>query len=406
MSTRTQPTVQQSPQFPILDTLRAVGALAVLTTHTTFQSGDYGRHGTWGILLSRLDIGVAIFFVLSGFLLSRPYLARATAGLPGPAAGRYYWKRTLRVYPVYAATVVIALGLMPENADAGPRAWLRTLLLLDVYTTDRLPYGLTQMWSLAAEVVFYLMLPLLMLTVLGRGGSLRPTRVAALLVALVALSVWWHVDLARAVGDVTTGVPMSWLPAYLTWFAVGIGLALGHVLVQERAGERGLLRLLPTLAGMPGVSWTIIVGLMLVAATPLAGPTWLVVATPGQSLTKHLLYAVIGGLVVLTGVFPVTNSRYERLMSARPLRHLGHISYSTFCIHLPVLYLVMSAGGYTLFGGNGLQIWLLTIVISLLASEALYRLVEKPGMRLRNLGRRTGASAPSPSSEAQTATTK
>ena len=75
-----------APEFPVLDSLRAVGALAVLTTHVAFQSGAYVRDGTWGALLSRLDVGVAIFFVLSGFLLARPYLARAAAR---PAAPRH-----------------------------------------------------------------------------------------------------------------------------------------------------------------------------------------------------------------------------------------------------------------------------------------------------------------------------
>ena len=69
-----------APEFPVLDTLRAVGALAVLTTHAAFWSGDYTQHGVWGTLLARLDVGVAIFFVLSGFLL--------VAALPRPGRGR------------------------------------------------------------------------------------------------------------------------------------------------------------------------------------------------------------------------------------------------------------------------------------------------------------------------------
>ena len=63
---------QLAETFPVLDTMRAVGALAVLTTHVAFWAGDYQRHGAWGSFLARLDVGVAIFFVLSGFLLSRP----------------------------------------------------------------------------------------------------------------------------------------------------------------------------------------------------------------------------------------------------------------------------------------------------------------------------------------------
>lgn len=386
--TSEHPAPEQNPQFPVLDTLRAIGALAVLTTHTSFQSGDYLRHGVWGSLLSRLDIGVAIFFVLSGFLLSRPHIVRAASDRGHPATGRYYWKRFLRIYPVYAVTVVIALAFIPENDGAGPRDWLRTLLLADVYTTDRLPHGLTQMWSLAAEAAFYIVLPLLMMAALGRSRGVRPGRVVAVMAAMAGLSVWWHLGLADRVGDVSSGVPTTWLPAYLTWFAVGVGLALAHVLYQSGVRSPLPIRLLLSVAAMPGACWAIVAGIMLVAATPLAGPTLFFVATPGESLTKHLLYAAVAGLIVVTGIFPVPGSRYARLMSARPLRHLGHISYSTFCIHLPLLSLVMAVTGYQLFAGHGLQIWSLTVVLTLVASEVLYFVVEKPGMRLKDLGRR------------------
>ncbi len=64
-------------QFPHLDSLRAVGALAVLTTHAAFWGGEYTDNGTAGRFLARLDVGVALFFVLSGFLLSRAWLQAA-----------------------------------------------------------------------------------------------------------------------------------------------------------------------------------------------------------------------------------------------------------------------------------------------------------------------------------------
>ncbi len=398
MSTMPQrASLEQNPQFPVLDTLRAVGALAVLTTHTAFQSGAYVRHGIWGALLARLDIGVAIFFVLSGFLLARPYLARAAARKEPPAIGRYYWKRFLRVYPVYAVTVVIALALLPDNDHVGVLGWLKTLLLADVYTSGHLQHGLTQMWSLAVEVAFYIVLPGLMLAAIGKRHGLRPVRVVGVLVILVVLGCCWHLGLSAEVGAVTSGAPMLWLPAFLTWFAVGIALALAHVVSQVRLTAGRAVRLLSVLGSMPGAIWVIAGGLMLVVATPVGGPTELLVATPGESMVKNLLYAVIGGLLVLSGIFADPGSRYVRIMSMQWLRHFGRISYSTFCIHLPVLHLVMGVTGSELFDANGLLIWTLTLVLSLLASELLYVVVEKPGMRLRNLGR--GAELASPTDQ-------
>jgi len=398
--------LEQSPQFPVLDTLRAVGALAVLTTHCAFQSGDYFGHGVWGTLMARLDIGVAIFFVLSGFLLSRPYLARAVARREHPATAPYYWKRFIRIYPVYVVTVVIALTFLPENDGLGVRDWIRTLLLADVYTSHQLNHGLTQMWSLSVEASFYVVLPLLMLAALGRRQGLRPARVIGLLVAVTALSCWWHLSLAAAIGEASPGAPLLWLPAFLTWFAVGIALALGHVLHQTTRSPGVVLRLLTTLGSMPGACWALAFGLLLVAATPVGGPTQLIAATAGESTAKHLLYAVIGGLIVLTGLFTTPESRYRRVMSLRPLRHVGHISYSIFCIHLPILSFVMALTGSELFAANGLQVWALTLALSLPAAELLYRLVEKPGMRLRTLGSRKPVPADQPSAAPQATTTR
>lgn len=377
--------VALAPRFPVLDTLRAVGALAVLTTHTTFQSGDYTDNGVWGSLLARLDVGVAVFFVLSGFLLSRPHLARAVTASPAPATGRYYWKRFVRIYPIYVVSVVIALGLLGENAGTSAGGWITTLLMMDVYVDESLPHGLTQMWSLAAEVAFYALLPFLMWLALGRSRQLRTSRVGLVLLGLVAVSVGWHLAIVHALEGAVPGVPGNWLPAHLTWFAVGIWLALAHVRAQSTARPSRSVRLIAELGALPGTCWALAGGLLLLAATPLAGPTLLFLPTASESLTKHLLYALIGGLLVLTGVFPAADSRYARVLSTPVLRRLGHISYSIFCIHLCLLYLAWHLTGYPLFGGHGLQIWAITLVLSVVASELLYRFVEEPSTRLKNV---------------------
>lgn len=372
------------PFFPVLDSLRALGALAVLTTHVAFQTGDYVRHGIVGALLARLDLGVALFFVLSGFLLARPYLARAAAGRPAPATGHYYLKRFVRIVPVYVVAVVAALLVVPGNDPGDLSQWLVTLTMTDTFVSGELPDGLTQMWSLSVEVTFYLVLPWLMLLATGSPGRLRPRRLLVLLGAGLTLSIWWNSGLGTAVDGFTSGAPPLWLPAHLGWFLVGIGLALAHVLHQVRPSAPGVAPL-AALGAMPGVCWAAAGGLLLVVATPLGGPTLLLVATPSQSVFKHLAYAAIAGLVVLSGVFASRSGRFARVLSRPGPRHLGHISYSTFCIHLVVLDVVRRMLDHELFSGRGLLVWVLTTALSLAASEVLYRVVERPALRLKTV---------------------
>ena len=200
-----------TPVFAVLDPLRAVGALAVLVTHATFWTGDYVRHGVLGSVLARLDVGVAIFFVLSGFLLSHHYFSRAWNREPAEPAGRYFWKRFLRIYPAYVVAVVVAMVFVKDNSYAGPGDWATVLLMGDIYATDTYRPGLTQMWSLATEVSFYVVLPLLMLAATGRSGPRpRTRRVAGVVGAMVVLNVLWTLGLQQRVHDsLGTGVPAT-----------------------------------------------------------------------------------------------------------------------------------------------------------------------------------------------------
>ena len=377
------PGLELRPAFPVLDPLRAVGALAVFTTHATFQGGEYLRHGVVGTMFARLDVGVAIFFVLSGFLLSRPYLASAAAQAPMPRVRRYYTKRFWRITPLYFVTVVAALLLVTENSGAGWQRWFTTLTLTGPYVDKRLPQGLTQMWSLTAEVAFYVLLPLLMWLVV-RQGRFAPWRAWALVVSMVATTVVWVVFISDPLEAASTGTPGLWLPAFASWFAAGIALALLHVQFQLGQLPRAA-HWVVELGRQPGVCWVLIAALFLMSATPLAGPVMFQVGTHGQILTKQFLYAAVGILMVITGIFGV-NGAYARVMSSRLLGHLGHISYGIFSIHLVMMSLVYRFTDYEVFFGDTLKVWALTLVLTIAAAELLYRAVERPGVRFGHRG--------------------
>ncbi len=147
--------------------MRAVAALLVVATHAAFATGKL-THGYVGAIYARLEIGVALFFVLSGFLLFRPWVVAAATGGTSPGLARYARHRLRRVMPGYLVTVLATFELYIVFTP-GPnpaQTWhglLRYLTLTQIYTDDYLTTylhpALSQMWSLAVEVSFYAALP-------------------------------------------------------------------------------------------------------------------------------------------------------------------------------------------------------------------------------------------------------
>ncbi len=376
--------------FPGLDTLRAVASIAVVATHTAFWAGAYDE-GLPGAVAQRLEIGVAIFFVLSGFLLSHPWLRHLRTGVPHDSVGRYFFKRALRILPVYWVAVIAALLLLEQNSSVARARWIGNLLLVDMYGNDVLPHGLTQMWSLATEVAFYALLPVGMLLLgLAVRNRWRPLLLIALLVLVSAGSLVWSAAAAGQLASWGTWVTQA-LPGYLGWFCLGIALAVLDVDRRHRTGGRELapVRWCRAAASAPGACWLVAGAALVVAATPIAGEAALVPRTASESVWRSILYGVVAGAVMLPSIFGDGHTRYARAMAQPFLRHLGHISYSLFCCHLIVLALLYEALDLTLFYENFYVVFALTLSVSLVVSEVLYRLVERPFLRLKNAGRRT-----------------
>ena len=103
-----------NPRFPLFEGMRAIAALAILVSHVTAVTG-YNFTGTFGRYTSRMTIGVALFFVISGFLLYRPFVAARFDLAPPIRIRDYLRRRALRVVPAYwlALTVLAAtVGLV------------------------------------------------------------------------------------------------------------------------------------------------------------------------------------------------------------------------------------------------------------------------------------------------------
>ncbi|VEG57026.1 acyltransferase 3 [Mycolicibacterium aurum] len=366
-----------SPREPALTGLRAVAAILVVSTHAAFATG-YLSQGYLGAVSARLEIGVAIFFVLSGFLLFRPWVRAAAEDRPAPSVRRYGRHRVRRIVPAYLITVVAAFEVYTVFTP-GPnpgQTWeglLRHLTLTQIYTDDYaatlLHTGLSQMWSLAVEVSFYLALPafaFLLLRVLCR-DRWQPRRALTGIALLAAVTPGWLVVVAAT--DVLPNSAGMWLPAHLAWFAGGMALAV----LETIAARCSAIVAIPTAAV-----------LYLIVSTWVGGtfdgpdPAWTPVA-------KSMLYAAIATLVVAPLALGSRDS-YHRVLASRPMVWLGEISYEIFLVHVVVMALTMHVVlDWPLFTGSTPGLIAATLAFSVPVAWLLHR-VTRPQTSDRSAG--------------------
>ena len=354
--------------------VRAVAALSVMATHAAYGTGAYNR-GYLGLILARMEIGVAIFFVLSGFLLFGPWVRATATGSASPSVRRYARSRVRRIMPAYLVTVLLAYALY-EFREITPNpghTWpglLRNLTLTQIYSesylTAYMHQGLTQMWSLAVEVAFYAALPVLayLLVVVLCRRRWRPGRLLAGLVLLGASSPLWLV-----VVHTTDWLPNGaglWLPHYLVWFVGGMMLAVLAV-----NGVRCY-----AIAAVP-----VAVAVYLVVATPIAGQIDAAALSLSQDVAKVIGYAVVATLVVAPLALGDTGW-YSRLLSSRPMVWLGEISYEMFLLHVLVMEVAMvSVLRWPVYTGSVVVLFTLTLALTVPLAWLLHRFT-RPRPRL------------------------
>jgi len=344
--------------LPAVEGMRACAAIGVVITHVGFQTG----HTTWstGRVLGRFDLAVAVFFALSGFLLWRGHAAAARGLRHTPPTGHYLRSRLVRIMPGYVVAVVLILLLFPEsNPDL--TVWLANLTLTQIYVPLTLTSGLTQMWSLSVEVSFYLALPVLAL--LARRLPVR-ARIPAILGVALASFAWGLIPFS-----VPFGVnPLTWPPAFFSWFAAGMLIAeltVSPVGWAHRLARRRILMAVVALTAF---------GL---AASPMAGPAGLAPGTLGQFLIKVSMGAVVAYALLAPLVLDRVGTSH-RILGSTTMVTLGRWSYGLFVWHLAALAMVFPMIGEFPFNGHMPVVLALTLVLGFALAAVSYALVESP----------------------------
>lgn len=360
----------RSDRDEALDGLRGIAALMVVFYHcgVGFNLPPFVIPGY---------AGVHLFFVLSGYLISRPFLQRLLSGQPLPSMRSYGVRRFIRIYPTYLVALVVFVA-MRYAGHLHPPSVLDILLhaLLIFNWGDPASFFAINvaMWTLAIEAQFYVLLPVA--AALAKRLAPRPSRVAPLLIALGFVIIGWvsrGLEYSTTLpGEVRFRLPFS----FLDLFAMGMFVA--HLELSHAAFLKTRLNMRASL--------------LLCAGALIFAPTyWLIAAGGGDWLTAPTLSLVCfyptllcaGFALILLAV--LTRERNSvAVLTSRPLVFVGQISYSMYLFHVGIGFFLLTRlpPSVRAWLGSHPSVYALAqlgpvLVVSYLA----YRAVELPSLR-------------------------
>jgi peptidoglycan/LPS O-acetylase OafA/YrhL len=366
------PELAERAHVPALDGIRGIAILLVIphNADTFSQSAPW----LWPVaLLAHAGwIGVQLFFVLSGFLITRNLLARR--GAPDYLRS-FYVRRALRIFPLYFLTLFVGLVVLPRLFDFSPGAlashqnqvWLWTFLSNWAQPLGHEVSGYSHFWSLAVEEQFYLVWPFVVLVAAG-------TRLfwICLAVALLAL-------LSRAVMVVAGAKPeMVYMFTHCRMDALALGAAAA-VLSRNAAAMQWIARHVRPLM-------LAVMGILIGAAL---GTHVFSVYDPGTLIVGQTLLAMAFGLALL-GVEWIPRGTLlgllPRLLETRWLGLVGRYSFAMYVFHLPILVVFGDdLQRFARLTGSAapLVYSLSAIAASFIAGMLSYHLVEKHFLKLK-----------------------
>ena len=318
-------------KIPELDGLRALAVLPVIAFHFSYLKWVDGGY-----------LGVDLFFVLSGFLITSLLVAEQRHSRT-VSLRNFYARRALRILPPLAACVALALATVPSTTPQGAAA---AFFFAANMVDSRILGGLLHTWSIAVEEHFYLAWPLLFLAL----GPRRERFLAWTILAVLAI----RIAVLSMKMDVYT-------PTYTRADSLAIGCYAALVMARRP----------PALP-----AWTAPAALAAIVACFLLVP-WMNFAMLSFGFT---LFAAVCALAIL-GLL-TTRGRVNRLLDSAPMQYVGRRSYGLYLYHMPV-FLALERFRVDDDPASMALVTVLRVAATFAVAELSYRTIEAWAARLK-----------------------
>jgi peptidoglycan/LPS O-acetylase OafA/YrhL len=375
----------QAARIEALDGYRAVAAIGVLISHTAgevwfIRADEPGAH----VMDNLGNFGVAVFFVLSGFVIFRPFVAASLERGRVPATAPYLIRRGLRVFPAYWVALA-AWAVWAPAADRAAGSTVGMLLLTDPYSADYVWLtGLYVSWTLTIEIAFYLFVPLYAWCLHGvaRRQALPVRRLQIHLLGIGVLYVSAFAYRSFAV-DHWSGAPVAaaaWLPGYLDWFA--LGMVMATLSSWNRSGH-SLPAWLTGLAERTTACWTL-AATAYFAIVVLKGDQLLFtrVENAAQMSFRHFFQGLAAFFFVAPAIFGRAHQRGVAGFRTRTTLFLGTVSYGIYLWHPVVMLWFDDLLGDRSQRERFAALTLVVLAVTIPIAAASYWLLERPMLRL------------------------
>lgn len=336
----------QRRHLPALDGLRAVAVLTVMVYH-------FGYETVPG------DLGVTLFFVLSGFLITWLLLGERDAN-GGISLRAFYTRRILRIFPAYYVFIAVSFAIGRWRGNSWPHGLGSAALVYGVNYFNALHHhpttSIAHAWSLAVEEQFYLLWPL-MFMLLARAG--RRVMRRALLMLILMVVVWRsYLFLAR-------GVDTAYVyNAFDTRFdSLAVGCLVAVLLRDPSTAAAGAL--------LGRWSWAPLVTIVLLLWSRIGGSSDYHYAL-GFTVDSLLL------AVFVVQILSVSGSRGWRWLDHPVTRYIGRVSYPMYLYHGWALEVGHHARGLPMSLQLGVG-----VVATIAVASGSYFVIEKPFLRLK-----------------------